>query len=114
MGRYLVRRLVWAMVLFIAVTLVTYIIFFVVPADPARLAAGKNPTPDQIERVRHTLGLDQPVYLQYWDFLKRLVLDRSLGTSFTTRTPINTIVGNAIPVTVSLVIGGAILWMTLA
>ena len=114
MGRYLIRRLVWAVVLFIAVTLVTYIIFFLVPADPARLAAGKNPTPDQIIRVRHTLGLDQPVYLQYWDFLKRLVVDRSLGTSFTTRTPINTIIGNAIPVTASLVFGGAILWMTLA
>src|SRR4051795_6000231 len=105
MGRYLVRRLVWAVVLFIAITLVTYIIFFVVPADPARLAAGKNPTPDQVERVRHTLGLDQPVYLQYWDFLKRLVFEQSLGESFATRVSINTIVGKAIPVTASLVIG---------
>jgi peptide/nickel transport system permease protein len=45
MIRYVIRRLLWAVVLFIAVTIVTYIIFFIIPADPARAVAGKTPRP---------------------------------------------------------------------
>ena len=52
MFQYLVRRLLWACVLFIAVTLVTYVIFFVIPVDPARLLAGKNPTQAGIIKIR--------------------------------------------------------------
>ena len=73
MIRYLIRRLLWALVLFIAVTLVTYIIFFLVPANPARLAAGQSATPERIEEVEKFLGLDRPVYIQYLKFLDRLV-----------------------------------------
>ena len=57
------------------------------------------------------LGLNHPVYYQYGLFLKRLVLERSLGHSFTTRQDVNHIVGQAAPVTASLVLGGAILWL---
>jgi len=64
MVRYLIRRLFWAAILFIVVTFVTYIIFFVIPADPAKQAAGKVASPEQIERVRHYLGLDKPVWYQ--------------------------------------------------
>ena len=60
MFRYLIRRLLWAMVLFIAVTFVTYIIFFLVPADPAALAAGKTATPEKIAEAEKFLGLDEP------------------------------------------------------
>ena len=73
MARYLVRRFLWACVLFIAVTFVTYVIFFVVPANPARLAAGQSATPSASTRVEKFLGLDQPFYIQYLRFLKRLV-----------------------------------------
>src|SRR5689334_10519760 len=111
MLRYLIRRIFWAAVLFVAITLVTYIIFFLIPADPARLAAGKAATPDQIARVRHFLGLDKPVWYQYLLFLKRLVIDHSLGHSFANRQSINDVIRNAAPVTASLVFGGAILWM---
>jgi peptide/nickel transport system permease protein len=112
--RYLVRRLLWACVLFIAVTFVTYVIFFVIPADPARLLAGKNPTEEQIAKIRHSLGLDQPVPVQYAKFLKRLVIDRSLGESYSTQESVNDIVKSAAPVTASLVFGGAIVWMLIA
>ena len=111
MARYLIRRLFWAVVLFIAVTLVTYVIFFLVPSDPARLAAGKAATQADIDRVRIFLGLDKPVWEQYLEFLKRLVIDRSLGTSFANRQSVNSIVADAAPVTASLVAGGAILWL---
>jgi peptide/nickel transport system permease protein len=112
--RYLIRRLLWAGVLFIAVTLVTYIIFFVVPANPAQLAAGKSPTPDQIRRVAHYLGTDQPVYVQYLRFLRRLVFDHSLGYSFSTRLSVNNTILHAAPVTASLVFGGVIVWMLIS
>ena len=114
MSRYIVRRLLWAIVLFLAVTAVTYIIFFIIPADPARLACGQRATPDCVQRARHFYGLDQPVPVQYGKFLKRLVVDRSLGRSFTGRLSVNSVIGEAIPVTASLVFGGALLWMMLA
>lgn len=114
MYRYIVRRLLWAVVLFIAVTMITYFIFFIVPADPAVLAAGRSARPADVARVRHYLGLDHSVPYQYGLFLKRLVIDQSLGRSFVNRRQVNTMVGEAAPVTASLVIGGAILWMLLA
>jgi peptide/nickel transport system permease protein len=112
--RYLIRRILWAMVLFLAVTVVTYVIFFIIPANPAQLAAGKAATNEKIKEVEHFLGLDQPVYVQYWRFLKRLVIHQSLGTSFATRQDVNDIVLRAAPVTASLVFGGVIFWMLLA
>jgi peptide/nickel transport system permease protein len=93
MLRYLVRRLLWAAVLFVAVTLVTYVIFFIIPAN---------------------LGTDQPVYVQYAKFMKRLVIDQSLGRSFATRQDVNDIVFRAAPVTASLVLGGVLLWLAIS
>jgi peptide/nickel transport system permease protein len=112
--RYIIRRLLWAVVLFVAVTVVTYIIFFIIPADPARAVAGRNPTPQMIENARHYLGIDKPVYIQYLRFLKRLVLEQNLGRSFMNRESVNSEVGKAAPVTASLVFGGAVAWMLIA
>ena len=114
MIRYIIRRLLWACVLFVAVTIVTYIIFFIIPADPARAVAGRNPTPEMIVRARHYLGIDKPVYIQYLRFLKRLVLEQNLGRSFMNRESVNSEVGKAAPVTASLVFGGAVAWMLIA
>ena len=114
MIRYLARRVLWAIVLFIAVTLVTYVLFFLIPANPAQLVAGKAARPADIKRAEHFIGIDRPIYVQYGKFIKRLVIDRSLGHSYFTRQPVNTIVGAAAPVTASLVFGGAILWMLIA
>jgi peptide/nickel transport system permease protein len=63
MYRYLIRRLLWAGVLFLSVTIVSYIIFFLVPAEPARLMAGPPAPPDQVARIRKQMGLDDPVYV---------------------------------------------------
>jgi peptide/nickel transport system permease protein len=111
--RYLVRRVLWACVLFVAVTMVTYVIFFVVPANPANLVCGRSCTPAQVKKTEKFLGLDDPVYVQYGRFLKQLVVDRSLGRSFATRRSVNDIVVAAAPVTASIVFGGillAVLW----
>jgi peptide/nickel transport system permease protein len=114
MTRYIIRRILWAIVLFIAVTMVTYIIFFIIPADPARLSVGQRATPDEVERARHFLGLDRPVPVQYGLFLKRLVIDHSLGRSFTNRVDVTHTILDDAPVTAAVVFGGAILWMLIA
>ena len=124
MIRYVIRRLLWAGVLFIAVTLVTYIIFFIVPANPALELCGKACTEEDIQRVERYWGLDQPVPVQYGKFVERLLpitwddgpifQTPSLGRSFATRRDVNEIVIDAAPVTASLVFGGALFWMLLA
>jgi len=112
--RYLARRLIWAAVLFIAVTLVAYVLFFLIPNDPAKLVAGKAATDADVKRAAHFLGTDRPFYVQYAKFLDRLVIHQNLGFSFANRQSVNAIVGNAAPVTASLVLGGAVFWMLLA
>jgi peptide/nickel transport system permease protein len=122
--RYIIRRVLWAFVLFFAVTVITYVIFFVIPVDPARLAAGKNARPVDIARARHFLGLDKPPYVQYGKFMGRLspidftawppFKTPSLGYSWANRQDVNSIVGNAAPITASLVFGGAFFWLLLS
>jgi len=114
MFRYLARRILWAIVLFVAVTLVTYVLFFLIPANPAQLVAGKAARPADIKRAEHFIGTDRPIYVQYAKFLGRIVLHHNLGHSFANRQSVNGIVGDAAPVTASLVFGGAIFWMLIA
>jgi peptide/nickel transport system permease protein len=113
-GRYLIRRLLWACVLFLAVTVVTYVLFYVIPANPAKQVCGQACSTTDVKRVAHALGTDRPIYVQYGRFVKHLVVDRSLGYSYFTRQSVNSIVGAAAPVTASLVTGGVILWMLIA
>jgi peptide/nickel transport system permease protein len=126
--RYLIRRLLWAVVLFVAVTIVTYVIFFLIPADPAARACGQQVTPECVARAKHYLGLDRPVYVQYAKFMGRLLpfdieslsaggspfKRPSLGISFANRQPVNNIVAHAAPVTASLVFGGAVTWLLIS
>ena len=126
MLRYLIRRLMWAWVLFVAVTIVTYVIFYAIPANPARLACGQRATPECIKRAAHYLGTDRPLYVQYGKFFGRLMpvagivqgsphfKAPSLGRSFTNRQTVNSVVLSAAPVTASLVFGGAVFWMLIA
>ncbi|MBA3841386.1 MAG: ABC transporter permease [Actinobacteria bacterium] len=124
MLRYLIRRLLWAVLLFVAVTIVTYIIFYAIPADPARLACGQRATPECIKRAAHYLGTDRPLYFQYYKFFGRLMpfsfrggphlKEPRLGRSFTNRQSVNSVVAHAAPVTASLVFGGAVFWMLIA
>ena len=114
MTRYLIRRLIWAVMLFFAVTIVSYILFFIIPADPAKQFAGKGATPETIAKAKHYLHLDEPIYQQYGRFVWRLIYHRDLGHSWYNRESVNHIIADAAPVTASLVVGGAILWMLIA
>ena len=120
---YLVRRVLWAVFLCFVLTLVTYLIFFQIPADPARylVQAQASPASDlslQLEAARKELGVDKPIYVQYGRFLKRIVrLD--LGTSysrFRTRDErhVNDMLKEAAPVTISLFLGATVVYLLLA
>src|SRR5438067_13141951 len=112
MFRYLVRRILWAVLLFIVITFVTFVIFYMAPNNPARArCGGEAAKPACLALATKVLGLDKPVYVQYYRFLKKLVVDQSLGQSLATGQDVNQAIRSAAPVTASLVFGGAIVWM---
>jgi len=122
MFRYLVRRTLWAIVLFLVIMFVTFVIFFMAPNNPARaVCGGDQARPDCIMNATEKLGLDKPIYEQYRRFIGRLLpigyagglhfKTPSLGTAFATSEELNSTILKAAPVTASLVIGGAVLWM---
>jgi peptide/nickel transport system permease protein len=115
MFRYLVRRILWAILLFLIITFVTFVIFFMAPQDPARAQCGGETAQRAcLELATEKLGLDKPIYVQYGKFLRRLVVDHSLGYSYATRASLNETIIKDARVTASLVIGGAVLWMLIA
>jgi peptide/nickel transport system permease protein len=129
MFRYLIRRILWAAVLFFVVTLVTYVIFFLVPNDLASKVAGQGSSQATRARAIHYLGLDRPVYVQYGRFMWRLIKpvpvrvggvpvfvlpQGDLGHSYVRATPVSTLILSAAPVTASLVFGGVIVWLLIA
>ena len=117
MVAYILRRLVWAVLVLLAVTLITYFIFYKLPpGDPALRFVGKQPTPQSIALVRHNLGLDRPFYIQYGKFLKAIVLGDKygwpgLGYSYDSSIPIRQKVLEKAPRTISLIVGASILWL---
>jgi peptide/nickel transport system permease protein len=112
MFQYLVRRILWAILLFVVITFVTFVIFFIGPNNPARAVCGGEQAKAQCLRLAtEKLGLDKPMYVQYYRFLKQLVIHQDLGTSYATSQSVNERIKEAAPVTASLVFGGAVLWM---
>jgi peptide/nickel transport system permease protein len=114
MGRYIVRRLLWVIVLLFLVSLVTFIIFYTFPsADPATLRAGRQPNPELIKQIRHNLGLDKPWYVQYYRYMRDLVLHFDLGRSYQNNIQVKTQIFNRVGATASLVVGAAVVWLVM-
>jgi peptide/nickel transport system permease protein len=112
MGRYIIRRLLWVILLLLVVSAVTFVIFYELPsADPAARRAGKSPTPEQLATIRHTLGLDKPVYEQYWLYMKKIVLHFDFGYSFQDSQPVRREIFDRLPATVSLTVGAVFVWL---
>ncbi|NGP06557.1 ABC transporter permease [Rhodococcus sp. 14C212] len=101
MLRLIGQRLLAVLPLLLIATAITFGLIFLIPGDPAHRIAGETATPEQIELVRTELGLDQPVVVQYADFLGGLVRG-DLGTSFTYKAPVLEMIVDRLPVTVSL------------
>ncbi|MDQ3723138.1 MAG: ABC transporter permease [Actinomycetota bacterium] len=112
MTRYIVRRLLWVGVLLFAVSLLTFVVFYLLPsADPAALRAGRQPNPELVEQIRVQLGLDNPWYVQFGDYLKALVLHFDLGFSYQNTLPVRDLIFQALPATISLALGAAVIWI---
>jgi peptide/nickel transport system permease protein len=112
MSRYIARRVLWGVFLLLVVSAITFLIFFAFPsADPAALRAGRQATPALIEQIRHSLGLDKPLYEQYWVYMKGLVLHFDLGYSYQNNVSVRSQIFERLPVTLSLTAGAVVVWM---
>ncbi len=112
MARFLARRVLLGVVVLWVVASVIFILYFVTPNDPARVIAGKEATAQTLAAIRHHLGLDRPLIDQYGSFLWRY-LQGNLGYSYYNSEPVSTIIAQDLPVTASLAVGGAIIWLVL-
>jgi peptide/nickel transport system permease protein len=112
MLRFLAARIAWTGVLFLVVTLFTFIVFFVVPQPQVRLQ-GRAGNADEAN-IRNSVNLHGSVPQMYGQFVKNFVTDGSLGKSFFNRQDVSEIVRRAAPVTFSLVLGGVVFWLLLA
>ena len=110
MTHFLLRRLFWGLLVVWVVVTSVFAMFFVAPHDVARLIAGRQATEQTLELVRYRLGLDQSIPVQYFQFLRRIVRG-DLGESFLTSESVSEVVKRDLPITASLAIGGAILWL---
>jgi len=121
---FLAKRLLGIVVVLLAVSIVTYLIFYVFPVDPARMSCGKPCSPEALATARTVMGLDAPVWRQYLDFLQGIFVGRTfgsgnaaihcaapcLGYSFQKNLPVTTLIGQTFPVTLSIAVGAAVLW----
>ena len=122
--RFLGLRLAGIVLVLLVVALATFAIFYLLPADPARLSCGKPCTPENYAAAQHYLGLDAPWYGQLWNYLSGIVTGRRfgsgtgvvecpapcLGYSFPLSTPVTELILSRLPVTASIAIGAAVLW----
>ena len=109
--RFLIRRILTGIVVLWLVATAAFFLFFARPVDTvAHELAGRAATPQVITEVIRNLGLNQPIMVQYWHFLINLV-HGNLGYSYFTQQPVDSVLKEDLPPTVSLVIGGVILWL---
>jgi len=124
---FLASRLVQALAVLVVITFITFAIFEFLPADPAQLACGKPCTPENLALARSYMGLDDPWYQQFWTYLSGIVTGTTygsgadavhcsapcLGYSFRLSTPVSELIANRLPVTISVALGAAVLWMVI-
>ncbi len=114
MTRYVLRRVLWGVLLLVIVSALTFVLFRILPtAEPARLRAGHNASPRVIAALRSDLGLNKPLYTQFWLYMRGLFLHGDLGYSYYSGASVRSLIFNRLPATLSLTVGSAIIWMAL-
>lgn len=103
MAGYLLRRIFQAFLTLVGVSLITFLILFMLPADPARQVAGRTASAEQVEQVRHQLGLDLPLWQQYGRYLGKLSVG-DLGRSYVQRSQVSELVTSRLPATLWLML----------
>jgi peptide/nickel transport system permease protein len=104
MAAYIARRLLQALLILFGITLVTFALLYLLPADPARQIAGRSATAETVENIRRQLGLDLPFYQQYWRYLSNL-MQGDLGRSYLQRTEVSTLIASRLPASLLLMAG---------
>ncbi|GAA2219450.1 ABC transporter permease [Micromonospora olivasterospora] len=126
MARFLVKRLLSATLTLFAVSVLSFLMFFALPRDPVSGMCPKNCNPERLERVRQELGLRDPLVTQYAGYMKGIVTGRDLGSaqggrcdapclgwSYVSNEAVSDTIARVLPVTLSIVIPAAILWLLL-
>ena len=104
MGAYLLRRLLQSLLILLGVSFITYVLLYVLPADPVRQIAGRSATAETVENIRRELGLDQPFLWQYGRYLAGLV-QGDLGRSYLQKTEVEVLIWSRLPATLLLMLG---------
>jgi peptide/nickel transport system permease protein len=112
MTRYIIRRILWGVLLLVLVSALTFLLFRIFPtADPARLRAGRSPNPRVIAEIRTDLGLNKPLITQFWIYMRNLFLHFDLGYSYQSGASVRDLIFQRLPATLSLTVGAAVLWL---
>jgi peptide/nickel transport system permease protein len=112
MLRFLIRRTAQGLLVLWLITMLVFALFFIAPSDVARTLAGRQASPETVALIQTRLGLDRPIWEQFLGFVGR-ALRGDLGFDYYHQVPVTTIIREAFPITLSLVLGAAILWLAL-
>ncbi|NHN86144.1 ABC transporter permease subunit [Acetobacter musti] len=108
----LLRRLAQTLFVLFGISVLVFLVFFATPgADPTARIAGKNASPETMEKVRHEYGFDRPLPVQYATMMKKLFITRDLTSYVDRGEPVVPEIVMAAPVTLSLAAGGAAIWV---
>jgi peptide/nickel transport system permease protein len=111
-GRFIVRRFAAALFVLFAISVLVFLIFFATPGvDPAARIAGRNASQATLAQVRHEFGLDRPLPVRYVLMMRHLFIDRDLTSYVNRGAQVIPQIWQAVPITLSLVVGAAVLWM---
>ena len=107
MAAYLIRRLLQSVLILLGVSFITYVLLFVLPADPVRQIAGRSATAATVENIRRELGLDQPFVVQYGRYLWGLI-HGDLGRSYLQKSQVAELIAARLPATLLLMLGAIV------
>jgi peptide/nickel transport system permease protein len=112
---FIVRRLLWAVLVMFVISAFVFVLFFKTPGvDPARAIAGRNPSPQILAEIRHQFGLDKPFPVQYGLMMKDLFISRDLVSYSNQGVKVVPEIFAAAPATLSLVFGAAVIWVVMS
>lgn len=103
MIRYVSRRLLQSALILLGVSFITFFLLYILPADPAQQIAGRSASPETIANIRVQLGLDQPLFVQYWHYLVNLV-HGNFGRSYIQRTDVSELLASRLGPTLYLML----------
>ena len=115
MGTFIIRRILWTLLVMFVITVLVFLIFFETPGvDPARQIAGRNPSESALKEIRHQFGLDRPVPIRSVIMMKKLFITRDLVSYSNQGQSVVPEIVSAAPATLSLVVGAALIWVVTA